>query len=147
MSKRFTWEVEKTSLILRVTDGAKETTWKIRKNMKLEDVSQTLEDMWVALQGGKTLGELAQELVPPVGAAVPWDGRPMLEAVRTVDAEELAELQRYKTVQADSEEASRAAQAARVAQLNVGAKWFEAEDDIYPFDSVQVPDYDTGEIQ
>lgn len=129
MSKKFTWEVEKTSLILRVTDGAKETTWKIRKGMLSGQLitvfNEVLNSLW--------------ESEP-----APWDGKPMLEAVRTVDAEELAELQRYRPVQADSEEASRAAQARRVAQLNVGAKWFEdLDDETY---GVPIPDYDTGEI-
>ena len=130
MSKKLTWEVEKTSLVLRVTDGAKETTWKIRKTAKADDLRQIFEEIQLALW------------VPTWEPIT--DTKPMFEAVRTVDAEELAELQRYKAVQATSEEASRAAQAARVAQLNIGAKWFEAEDDVYPFDSAQVQDYDTG---
>lgn len=130
MSKKLTWEVEKTSLVLRVADGAKETTWKIRKTAKADDLRQIFEEIQLALW--------VPTWEPITGT------KPMFEAVRTVDAEELAELQRYKAVQATSEEASRAAQAARVAQLNIGAKWFEAEDDIYPFDSAQVQDYDTG---
>jgi hypothetical protein len=143
MPKKLTWEVDKASLVLKVTDGAKETTWKLRKTSKIEDVSQVFEDIWVALQDTQTLGDLANRLIPELPAPV-WDGRPMLETASTVDAEELAELQRYKAVQATSEEASRAAQAARVHQLNIGAKWFEADDDeTY---GIPIPDYDTGEV-
>lgn len=131
MTKKLTWEVEKTSLVLRVTDGAKETTWKIRKTMKAEDLRQVLEEMQLALW------EPSWE---PILAT-----KPMLETARTVDEEELLELQRYQGVQASSEEASRAAQAARVRELNIGAKWFEADDDdTY---GVPIPDYDTGEVQ
>lgn len=120
MSKKLTWEVDKTSLVLKVTDGAKETTWKLRKSMQQDQVARALNEMF---------NELTDNPLP------------------TYAARESAWLDQTTTaVDADSEEASRAAQAARVAQLNVGAKWFEAEDDIYPFDSVQVPDYDTGEI-
>lgn len=129
MNKKLTWEVEKTSLVLKVTDGAKETTWKIRKTAKAEDLRGIFEEIEMALMG-----------VTPTK----WDGKAMLETSRTVGAEELAELQRYQGVQADSEEASRAAQAAQVAKLNIGAKWFEADDDdTY---GVPIPDYDTGEI-
>lgn len=134
MTKKLTWEVDKTSLVLKVTDGAKETTWKIRKTTKPEVLRQTLEEMQLALW------EPHMDNWGPIAPT-----KPMLEAVRTVDAEELAELQRYKAVQAESEEASRAAQAARVRELNIGAKWFEAdEDDTY---GIPIPDYDTGEIR
>lgn len=134
MTKKLTWEVEKTSLVLRVTDGAKETTWKIRKNQG--------SGVWI-----KIFSEILNSLEDLVPA--PWDEilptRPMLETARTVDEEELLELQRYQGVQASSEEASRAAQAARVRELNIGAKWFEADDDdTY---GVPIPDYDTGEVQ
>lgn len=133
MTKKLTWEVEKTSLVLKVTDGAKETTWKIRKTSKVEDLRGMFEEIESALMGT----ELPR-----------WTGKPMFEPwvedARTVDAEELAELQRYQAVQADSEEASRAAQAARVRQLNIGAKWFETDDDeTY---GIPIPDYDAGEV-
>jgi hypothetical protein len=133
VTKKLTWEVDKTSLVLKVTDGAKETTWKLRKNMNAEDhilvFGQVLESL------------LAQPIPLAVHRA---EFKPMIEAVRTVDAEELAELQRYQGVQATSEEASRAAQAALVAKLNIGAKWYEADDDeTY---GIPIPDYDTGEI-
>lgn len=144
MTKKLTWEVDKTSLVLKVTDGAKETTWRLRKTTTLADTSQMLEDIWLALQGNKTIAELAQELMPPVGAAIHWDGSPMLEEARTVDVEELAELRRYQHNET-SEEASRAAQAAAVRQLNIGAKWFEADDDdTY---AMPIPDYDSGEVR
>lgn len=144
MIKKLTWEVDKTSLVLKVSDGPKETTWKLRKTSKIEDVSQVFEDIWVALQDTQTLGDLANRLLPELPSPV-WDGRPMFEGARTVDAQELAELQRYQAVQADTEEASRAAQAARVAQLSAGAKWFQdVDDETY---GIEIPDYDSGEIQ
>lgn len=130
VTKKLTWEVEKTSLVLKVTDGAKETTWRVRKSTKNEDLRQILEEMQLALW------------IPswePIS-----ESKPMLETVRTVDAEELAELQRYQPVQANTEEASRAAQARQVAKLTQSAKWFEAdEDDSY---GMPIPDYDSGEI-
>lgn len=132
MSRKFTWEVDKTSLILRVTDGSKETTWKIRKNTPVADISQVLEDAWLSLQDNKTMQDLANQLLPPVEAS-------------TWDAEELAGLERYAPIQADSEEASRAAQAAYVAQLNRSAKWFDVDDDeTY---GLPIPDFDSGEIR
>lgn len=143
MTKKLTWEVEKTSLVLKVTDGAKETTWKLRKTTSLVDVSQAIEDIWLALQDTETVAELANRLIPHMDPPV-WDGKPMFEAARTVDAEELAQLQGYEALAATSEEESRALQARRVRDLNIGAKWFEADDDdIY---TVPIPDYDTGEI-
>jgi hypothetical protein len=145
MTKKLTWEVDKTSLVLKVTDGAKETTWKLRKASKIEDISQVFEDIWVSLQDTETLGDLANRLIPQLPDYDPWQGKPMLEAVRTVDAEELEQLQRYQGVQATSEEASRAAQAEQARQFNINARWFEAdEDDTY---GVPIPDYDTGEVR
>jgi hypothetical protein len=127
--KKFSWEVDKTSLILRVTDGAKETTWKLRKNIGLEEVSQVTEDIWVALQDTQTLGELANKLMPSVEERVDaWES------------------QSSTAVQADTEEASRAAQAARVAQLNVGAKWWPEDEDEEAAFVAALPDYDAGEI-
>lgn len=143
MTKKLTWEVDKTSLVLKVTDGAKETTWKLRKNMSLGDVSQAVEDIWLALQDTKTVADLADQLMPHMDYEI-VPTRPMLEAVRTVDAEELAELQRYQHNET-SEEASRAAQAREVQRLNIGAKWFEADDDeTY---GIPIPDYDSGEVR
>lgn len=135
MAKKLTWEVEKTSLVLKVTDGAKETTWRIRKN-----------------QGSTVWIKIFSEVVGALGTFYEepeWEPlaatKPLLETVRTVDAEELAELQGYRTIQADSEEASRAAQARQVAKLTRTAKWFEAdEDDSY---SLPIPDFDSGEIR
>lgn len=136
-SKKLTWEVDKTSLVLKVTDGAKETTWKLRKS-----------------QGADVWTEIFSEMLDSLGGLepTPWEPlqptRPMFEPwvedVRTVDAEELAELQRYNRYET-SEEASRAAQAAEVRRLNISAKWFEADDDeTY---GMPIPDYDTGEVR
>lgn len=133
MTKKLTWEVEKTSLVLKITDGPKETTWKIRKTTKPEDLRQVLEEMQLALW------EPHMDNYGPIQPT-----KPMFEAVRTVDAEELAELQRYQHNET-SEEASRAAQAREVQRLNIGAKWFEADDDeTY---GIPIPDYDTGEVR
>jgi hypothetical protein len=135
VTKKLTWEVDKTSLVLKVTDGAKETTWKLRKNMKLEDIRIALEEMHAGL-------------TDPVSAGTGWariaPNTPMFESARTVDAEELAELQRYRHYET-SEEESRAAQAAEVARLNISAKWFDVDDsETY---GIPIPDYDTGEVR
>lgn len=133
MTKKLTWEVEKTSLVLKVTDGAKETTWKIRKTAKAEDLRTILEEMQLALWEPSSNKDWAR--IAP--------NTPMIENVRTVGAEELEELRRYNRYET-TEEASRAAQAAAVKQLEVGAKWFDVEDDTY---SMPIPDFDTGEIR
>ena len=135
MTKKLTWEVDKTSLVLKVTDGPKETTWKIRKTTKPEVLRQTLEEMQLALW------EPHMDNWGPIAPT-----KPMLEAVRTVDAEELAELQRYHHHET-SEEASRAAQAREVQRLNIGAKWFEADDDETYTTAFPIPDYDSGEVR
>jgi hypothetical protein len=133
LTKKLTWEVDKTSLVLKVTDGAKETTWKLRKNMKFDDLRTMLIEMVMEID--------ASELRDwPVRQPT----KPMLETAHTVDAEELAELQRYQHNET-SEEASRAAQAAEVRRLEIGAKWFDVDDDeTY---SIPIPDYDTGEVR
>lgn len=133
MSKKLTWEVEKTSLVLRIADGDRETTWKLTKNTTHARLARIFSEMSFIMDGIAT---------GRYGATA--DFKPMLEGGRTVDAEELAELQRYQHNET-SEEASRAAQAAAVRQLNIGAKWFEADDDeTY---SIPIPDYDTGEVR
>jgi hypothetical protein len=135
VTSKFSWEpLDRGSLLLRITDGDRETTWKIRKNTSIDKVRMIFDEMTDEL--GATNVELH---------SWEWAGTPMPETVRTVDAEELAELQGYQPIQETSEEASRAAQAARVAKLNIGAKWFEADDDeTY---GIPIPDYDTGEIK
>lgn len=134
MSKKLTWEVEKTSLVLKITDGPKETTWKIRKTAKAEDLRTILEEMQLALWEPSSNKDWVR--VAP--------NTPMFETAHTVDAEELEELRRYNHYET-SEEASRAAQAREVQRLNIGAKWFEADDDeTY---GIPIPDYDTGEVR
>jgi len=129
-SKSFNWEAEKATLTLRVTDGAKETTWRIRKTTSNDTLREVFEELQMAM----------------------WEGKPLQERVRTVDAEELAELQKAwedrssTAVQATTEEASRAAQAAHVAQLSRGAKWFDNDDEESAFVAT-LPDYDSGEIK
>jgi hypothetical protein len=137
MTKKLTWEVDKTSLVLKVTDGAKETTWKLRKTSKLEDIRTMLEEMQLALWEPKADNTSWARIAP---------NTPMIESVRTVDAEELIELQRqYPGSHETSEEDSRAAQAETVAALQRNAGWMNVdEDEIY---TVQIPDYDTGEVR
>jgi hypothetical protein len=139
VTKKLTWEVDKTSLVLKVTDGAKETTWKIRKSTKIEDLRTMLEEMQLALWDSTNLDQrYVEEYVPQ------WTGKPMIESVRTVDAEELAELQRYQHNET-SEEESRAAQAAEARRFEIGARWFDVDDDeTY---GIPIPDYDTGEVE
>lgn len=116
--KKLTWEVEKTSLVLKVTDGAKETTWKLRKSFTEQQLAYTFTEMLNEICGGYAPSHTEREAT--------WKE------------------QGSQPVQAASEEASRAAQAARVRELNIGAKWFETDDDeTY---GIPIPDYDTGEI-
>lgn len=133
MAKKLTWEVEKTSLVLKVTDGAKETTWKLRKNMTQTDHIVTF---------GQILEALLDNSTPmTIGRA---EYKPMIESVRTVDAEELAELRSISTSEI-TEEASKEALNARVGQLKANAHWMDADDDdIY---TVEIPDYDSGEVR
>ena len=133
MTKKLTWEVEKTSLVLKITDGPKETTWKIRKTTKPEDLRQVLEEMQLALW------EPHMDNYGPIQPT-----RPMFEAGYQLNPEVVAELQGYQYYET-SEEASRAAQAAEVRRLNIGAKWFETDDDeTY---GIPIPDYDSGEVR
>jgi hypothetical protein len=144
VTKKLTWEVDKTSLVLKVTDGAKETTWKLRKNMKTESLRMTLEEMQLALWEPKGLSDVEELLRLAKRNAEEFEAKPLLETARTVDAEELAELQRYRHYET-SEEESRAAQAAEVARLNISAKWFDVDDsETY---AMPIPDYDSGEVR
>lgn len=135
MTKKLTWEVDKTSLVLRITDGDRETKWVVRKNTTTEKLRGFLSEMLLELQESpeNEYGDWARIA----------SNTPMIENVRTVDAEELAELRRYNRYET-TEEASRAAQAAAVRQLEVGAKWFDVEDDVY---EGYIPDYDSGEVR
>lgn len=129
MTKKFSWEVEKTSLTLRVADGAKETTWKIRKSSDSETLREVFEEIQLAL----------------------WEGKPMRETVRTVDEEELAAIQKAweekssVSTEETSEEASMAALQAKVDALSTNAQWWDVEDDVYTT-NLPLPDYDSGEI-
>lgn len=49
VTKKFSWEVIKTSLTLRVTDGPKEITWIIRKNTDNEALRQIFEEVQLAM--------------------------------------------------------------------------------------------------
>ena len=124
------WEADKASLVLKVTDGAKETTWRLRKNMGSAPLitifNEVLNSLW------------------ETGPA-PWEPKPLIELVRTVDDVELAELRE------DAEKASRAAQQAAVDKLSRGAIWWNNDDDLdeeIMFSKVaELPDYDSGEIK
>ncbi len=140
MTKKLTWEVEKTSLVLKVSGGGKTTTWTLRPRIQGNALAEILQQIASEVfdRGDYDL-ERAQDSWARIAP-----NTPMLEAVRTVDAEELAELQRYNHYET-SEEASRAAQAAYVRSLNESAKWFEAdEDETY---GIPIPDYDSGEVR
>lgn len=100
---KFSWEpLDRGSLLLRITDGDRETTWKVRKNTTTEKLQEVFTEM---------LFELGSD------ASKVWDYPPMVESVRTVDAEELAEL-RGTPGQATTEEASKAALAAKAASVS-----------------------------
>jgi hypothetical protein len=120
VSKKMSWAVDKTSLVLRLADGVKETTWKLRKTAKAEDLARVFGEIFDSLMDIKPY-TAAEEFYEPVAPS--W----VPEVVDT------------------GEEASRAAQAARVRQLNEGAKWWDAdEEEGY---GIPIPDYDSGEIQ
>lgn len=122
VTKKFSWEVDKTSLILRVTDGDRKTEWIVRKGTSTDK-----------LRG--FLGEMMLEL-SDVDLSDKW--------IVTDTPQRLVTNPEVFSVDADSEEASRAAQAERVQQLNASAKWFEAdEDETY---GIPIPDFDSGEI-
>jgi hypothetical protein len=132
VTKKLTWEVDKASLVLKVIDTNKETTWKIRKSagsgQLISIFSEILNSLWES-------------------GSPPWDeGSVGAAVVGNISLEETFPTPDwYQAVQADTEEASRAAQAARVAQLNIGAKWFDVDDDeTY---GIPIPDYDTGEVR
>jgi hypothetical protein len=119
VAKKFSWEVDKTSLILRIEDGDRKTEWKIRKNVDEVKLSYTLNEMLNEVLGNQ----------------------PVTHEARVAAWEE----QSSTAVQANTEEASRAAQAARVAQLMSTAKWYEDDDEESMFVAA-LPDYDAGEI-
>lgn len=140
MTKKLTWEVEKTSLVLRVSDSGKTTTWTLRPKTQGNALAEILQQIASEVFDR---GEHDLERAQDNSWARIAPNTPMIENVRTVDAEELAELQRYNRYET-TEEASRAAQAAAVKQLEVSAKWFDVEDDTY---AMPIPDFDTGEIR
>jgi hypothetical protein len=119
MTKKFSWEVDKTSLVFRIEDGDRKTEWKIRKNVSQNKLAHTLNEM---------LNEVIDNPLPTHEQRV-----------------EAWESQSSTAVQANTEEASRAAQAARVAELNIGAQWWDTEDDVY-LTNFPIADYDAGEI-
>ena len=120
------WEADKASLVLKVTDGAKETTWRLRKNMGSAPLitifNEVLNSLW------------------ETGPA-PWEPKPLRELVRTVEDVPLYE-------PADtSEKASMAALKAKADALSTNAQWWDNDDDDDDMFVQQLPDYDSGEIK
>lgn len=141
MTKKLTWEVEKTSLVLKVSDSGKTTTWTLRPKTQGNALAEILQQ--IASEVFER-GEYDLERAQDNSWARIAPNTPMIESVRTVDAEELEELQRYRHYET-TEEASRAAQAREVQRLNINAKWFETDDDeTY---GIPIPDYDSGEVR
>lgn len=139
MTSKFGWAAPAGgSLVFHITEGDRKTEWTLRKNTSREKLIKMFSEM---------LEELGMYDIEGFGAAK--QPRFMAETVRTVDAEELAELQRAWedksgiSIQATTEEGSMEALRARAAQVSAGAKWWpEDEDESIAF----LPDYDAGEI-
>jgi len=116
---KFSWEpLDGGSLLLRVTDGDKTTTWTVKPRQQNNTICNMLQEVASALWD-RADWDLEKNR---------WDGVPMIETVRTVDAEELAELQQKKPI---TEEESRQALAAKAAKVLANANWFDREDDNY----------------
>jgi hypothetical protein len=109
VTKRFSWEVDKASLILRIADGDRKTEWVLRKSTPADKLKGFLGEMILELNDGYTV-------------TLPEGLKPFTEWVRTVDAEELAELQADKV----TEEMSKAALKAKAdaVHMNTG-KWYD----------------------
>jgi len=111
-----------------VTDGAKIITWLIRKNTANEALRTIFEEVQLAMW------------VPAHRIAAEEGFGYMHETVRTVDAEELAELQAAKS-DVVTEEMSRAAlKAAADAVHMVTGKWYDNQSD----DLEELPIYTIG---
>jgi hypothetical protein len=129
---KFSWELlDSGSLLLRIADGDRETTWKITKRTPITRVRNIFWEMESALD------ELTYERIPGMNA------RPTQTELDALT--ESWEAQSTTAVQADTEEASRAAQAARAAQLSATAQWWNNDDEESMFVAA-LPDYDAGEI-
>jgi len=86
---KFSWEpLDGGSLLLRVTDGDKTTTWTVKPRQQNNTICNMLQEVASALWD-RADWDLEKNR---------WDGVPMIETVRTVDAEELAELQQKKPI-------------------------------------------------
>ena len=121
MKPKFSWEpLDGGSLLLRVADGDKTTTWTVKPRQQNNTICNTLQEVASALwdRADWDLEKNRWDSPPP---------RPMVELVRTVDAEEFAELKK----QPITEEESRQALAAKAAKVLANANWFEREDDAY----------------
>lgn len=104
---KFSWETPAGSLVLKITDGSKETKWTFRKTTKFEDLMTALEEM---------VGTLSQRYT--VGKPWPVEYNPYPDKEATW----------LEPVQATTEEDSKAALAAKAAKAQAGA-WFSAKDD------------------
>lgn len=128
MTSKFSWEpLDRGSLLLRIKDGAKETSWTIRKTTTVVELYQTFRE----------LADMLDDGLYPTTRAV----KPLREPVRTVDDVELAEIRE------DAEKASRAAQQAKVDELSRKAQWWDDDEDEDDMFVANLPDYDSGEIK
>lgn len=129
---KFSWEsLDNGSLLLRVTDGDHESTWKLTKRTSVDRVYSMLWEIQ------STIDEQRYERVPGVNAR-------LTEA--ELEASQKAWEERSNTsVPANTEEASMAALRAKADAVSVGAKWWDSEEEEQPFVAA-LPDYDTGEI-
>lgn len=130
MTKKFSWEVDKTSLVLRVEDGDRKTEWKIRKSTNHETLYQIFGELQVAVDDHEYTAHLT-----PVHDAV----------IRGTDAQDRWEAFTEPVRQAQTEEESMAALAALAASKSVNAKWWDNDDEESAFVAM-LPDYDSGEI-
>ena len=115
---KFSWSEVNNALTLKVTDGIKETTWIIRKATKIEDVQTALEEMVgtisIHYQTAKTWDK---DYDPYPDSFKLWR-----ETVRTVDEEELEQIQ--------TEAESRKALADKAAKAQAGAWFSNADNDV-----------------
>ncbi|HET7640130.1 MAG TPA: hypothetical protein VFK47_15495 [Ktedonobacteraceae bacterium] len=114
MTKKFSWEVDKTSLILRVTDGAKETTWTLRKNTPGGVLLRIFEELQMAMWS-------TEPVHPTIPAALAEEA--LSQPPRRSESFDMDEP--AGPVVAGSEEESKAILQAQADAAKVDGKWFE----------------------
>lgn len=92
MSKpKFTWELPDSNLLLKVSNGDRETTWRIKKNCGMSDLYTIFTE--VASVIDEALLDYSdvrmQKFSENIGPDVGWPGESMVEQCRTVDEDEL----------------------------------------------------------